>query len=291
MANSWRPSGSVLATPSPHSDARLQHHARADAYRKLIARARRLVESSTQPGARVLVASKGDSELIEFTSRRGAHFLQEPSGTYAGHHPGSDAEAIDQLEHLVNHGANHLLLPATASWWWDKYPLFIEHLETIHRLVGGDPDTGALYALGVPGANDTPVHATPSSALAEEIDRLVRTVIPVGALVVVPADGAELSHNCTAWSVSQPGDETGDAGALYRAVADLDALRQDGAQYLLIPLSQFELIDRVPGLSHHLLSTYRVVLDQQQLGTVFALDEHVRPTVGATTPGRATKEG
>ena len=251
-------------------------------------RVRRLVESSTQPGARVLVASRGDTELLQFASRQGGHFLQEPSGTYAGHHPGSDAEAIDQLEHLISRGAGHLLLPATASWWWDRYPTFIDHLETTHRLVRGDPDTGALYSLGVAGTADAP--ATSSSPLAEEVGRLVRSVIPTGASVVVPVDGGDLSLGCMTWSVTQPHGEAGDSDALYHAVAGLDALRAGGAQYLLVPLSQLELVDRVPGLSHHLTSNYRMVLEQEQLGTLFALEHNVRPAAVAMTLERAAEE-
>ncbi len=50
-----------------------------------------------------------------------AHFPQDASGGYAGHHPHDSATAIAELEELRRRGAEYLVLPATARWWLDFY--------------------------------------------------------------------------------------------------------------------------------------------------------------------------
>ena len=91
------------------------------AYRNAISQIRRVVAGAVPKGAIILVASKGDEELLQFEGRTGWHFLQTETGIYAGHHPADGAAAVKQVEELRAKGAGFLLLPSTAFWWLPHY--------------------------------------------------------------------------------------------------------------------------------------------------------------------------
>jgi glycosyltransferase involved in cell wall biosynthesis len=116
------------------------------------AMARRLeaaVRRHVPPGSRVLVASRGDEGLVELTGREAWHFPQLEDGTYAGHYPADDREAIAHLEELRERGADYLVLPATSLWWLDHYEGFRRHLER-YRRSSEDRDTAVIYELSEP---------------------------------------------------------------------------------------------------------------------------------------------
>src|SRR5207245_1994126 len=69
-------------------------------YHAVIERVRAIVAATVPPGERVLVVSKGDGALLELDGLAAEHFPQGDDGAYAGHHPATSAEAIDQLEAL-----------------------------------------------------------------------------------------------------------------------------------------------------------------------------------------------
>jgi GT2 family glycosyltransferase len=91
-------------------------------YRKLVAEIRRAVAETLPAGAIIVVASRGDDELLELDGLQAWHFPQDEQGVYAGHYPADDAAAIEHLERLRERGAGYLLLPATALWWLERYP-------------------------------------------------------------------------------------------------------------------------------------------------------------------------
>jgi GT2 family glycosyltransferase len=90
-------------------------------YRHLVSDLRGVVEETVPRGATVLVASRGDPQLLLFRERQGWHFPQGPAGIYAGHYPADSAAAIAHLESLIVSGAQYLLFPNTAFWWLDHY--------------------------------------------------------------------------------------------------------------------------------------------------------------------------
>jgi GT2 family glycosyltransferase len=102
-------------------------------YRAMSEELRRAVIESVPVGARVLVVSRGDRELLELEGREGLHFPQGPDGDYAGHHPGDGEEAVAQLESLREAGATHLVLPASARWWLEHYGELAAHLGGCER--------------------------------------------------------------------------------------------------------------------------------------------------------------
>jgi hypothetical protein len=121
--------------------------ARSNGRLALVERIRDVVHEAVPPGAAVLVASRGDDELIDFDGRTGLHFPQVENGVYAGHHPADGDEAIAHLEQLRASGAEFLVLPQTALWWLEQYGSFRDHLEQQCALVARDDKACLVFAL------------------------------------------------------------------------------------------------------------------------------------------------
>jgi len=90
-------------------------------YRRLVERIRAAVLDLVPDGARVLIVSRGDRDLLDLGALDAGHFPQDPGGRYLGHHPRDSEDAILQLEALREEGADYLVLPATSSWWLEHY--------------------------------------------------------------------------------------------------------------------------------------------------------------------------
>ena len=107
-----------------------QHGRRStERYRETVAGIKAVVRNAVPSGARVLVVSKGDEELLELDGRRGAHFPQVEGGVYAGHHPADTLEAIAGLERQRAAGAEFVVVPQTYMWWLDYYSGLRAYLE------------------------------------------------------------------------------------------------------------------------------------------------------------------
>lgn len=96
---------------------------------RLLHRIRQAVRDTVEPGANVIVVSKGDDELLKLDGRQGWHFPRAAHGGYAGHHPADSREAIHQLEALRAHGGEYLLFPAASFWWLGYYDELARHLD------------------------------------------------------------------------------------------------------------------------------------------------------------------
>jgi glycosyltransferase involved in cell wall biosynthesis len=133
------PAGGTV--PAPSREARKQQ------YRELVRRVQQTVAAHVPAGARIVVASKGDEELIKLADRQGWHFPQAKGGEFAGCYPKNSAEAIAHLEALRSRGGDYFLLPQTALWWLEHYPGFKEHLEKNYALTVRQDDTCLVFAL------------------------------------------------------------------------------------------------------------------------------------------------
>jgi GT2 family glycosyltransferase len=116
-------------------------------YQELQQHIRETVLQQVPAGATVLVASKGDGNLLDFPGRRGWHFPQTERGTYAGHHPANSTQAIAHLETMRARGAEYLLIPATSHWWLDHYTDFRQYLNAHATLLAGPENTCLIYEL------------------------------------------------------------------------------------------------------------------------------------------------
>lgn len=117
------------------------------AYADLVARVRRLAERRVPEGARVLVVSRGDAELLRFRGRPASHFPQDEGGGYAGHYPADSEEAISHLETLRDRGAQFLIFPRSALWWLDHYRGFHKHLENRYAVSNVERNTAVIVDL------------------------------------------------------------------------------------------------------------------------------------------------
>jgi glycosyltransferase involved in cell wall biosynthesis len=77
------------------------------------------------PGdASVAVATKGDDRLLALGGRRATHLPGDGSGGYAGYHPASSVDLLSEIGTWTAQGGDHLVIPATSSWWLEHYTHF-----------------------------------------------------------------------------------------------------------------------------------------------------------------------
>src|SRR3989442_2364867 len=116
-------------------------------YRELISRIRGLVRHSVPRDATMIIASKGDNELLKLHGRKAWHFPQVEGGVYAGHHPANSAAAIAQLEMLRLKGANYFILPTSMLWWLEHYAEFARYLERHYPVTVRQEETCLIFHL------------------------------------------------------------------------------------------------------------------------------------------------
>ena len=106
----------------------------------------RLVQEGSPGGSTILVASRGDEELLKFDGRTGWHFPRTESGEPVGFHPADSAEAIAHVQELGSLGATHVAFPSTELWWLDHYRELTDHLQSAGRRAASS-DAGVVYSL------------------------------------------------------------------------------------------------------------------------------------------------
>jgi hypothetical protein len=115
-------------------------------YQRLVQKICEVVTSRVPRGARLLVVSRGDEELLRFDGREAWHFPRDEAGQYAGHHPSNSHEAIKHLEDLHAKGGGYLLFPSTSFWWLGYYRDFQQYLDTRFRRTFDD-ESCIIYQL------------------------------------------------------------------------------------------------------------------------------------------------
>ena len=121
--------GGQRSSPEPLEEAE---------YRRMKEEITKLVDRMLPTGAKLLVVSKGDEDLVKLGDRDARHFLEDDAGAYAGYHPADSTEALSALDEMRGEGAEYLLLPATSFWWLDHYQDLAAHLEQRFRRVIGE---------------------------------------------------------------------------------------------------------------------------------------------------------
>jgi hypothetical protein len=240
-------------------------------YAELVSRVHTAVTSALPPGAAVLVLSKGDAALVEIPGFAAEHFPQDASGDYAGHHPRDSADAIAMLEALRRRGAEYLVIPATALWWLDYYADFAEHLASGGRIVADLAGTCLIFDLGQRTAETVATTAqatpqTPTAQLRDYLENLLSTDTRVAVLETGEAIAAALAPvHAAAISVEQlPGD-----GEV--PLASLARLLDGGADYLVVPRSADEWLERHAHVRAQIEASCRKIADQRHLCRVFEL--------------------
>jgi hypothetical protein len=116
-------------------------------YAQLVRQVQKSIEAHIPPGATVLIASKGDEEIVRVPGYKAWHFPRDEWGDYAGHHPATSTEALVHLRQLYTLGARYLVFPATSAWWLDYYKELAEHLAASHAVVAWQDGVSVIYRL------------------------------------------------------------------------------------------------------------------------------------------------
>ena len=95
------------------------------------------LKKRTATGAVVVVADYGDPTALYYGERKGWHFL-EKDAIYNGH-PTTSADAINDLEHLRQEGADYIAFYSGTKWWLDYYSDFARHLVDTSTVVESTP--------------------------------------------------------------------------------------------------------------------------------------------------------
>jgi hypothetical protein len=143
------------------------------AYRRLVGCVHEQVRQVIPAGSTVVVASKGDEELVRLEGRTAWHFPRAAGGVYAGFHPSDSADATARLAALRAQGAGYFLLPATAFWWLDHYADFTRHLDATGRRVHADEHC-VIYRLDAVAAAAAPAPGTQPQPQARASDGWLR---------------------------------------------------------------------------------------------------------------------
>jgi len=236
------------------------------------------------------VVSKGDDALVRLDDRDGRHFPSTATGQYGGYHPADAVAAISHLEELRASGADYFLLPSPYFWWLDHYPEFADHLLARYRLVTDRPDTCLIYHLNEPPLG-TVTAAAPSTVSIEgpslpedaasplqllpPMRELLTSVLESDAAVLIVSDGddAWLDLDRRAWHFPQ--DASGRHVPVERSnglslLAQLDALRNRGAWYLVVPSTSFWRVERSQELLRYLRRCRPIAL-RERVCAVFQL--------------------
>lgn len=126
------------------------------AYRRLVAAIGEAARRAVPAGAKVLVISRGDPDLLEIEGMDARHFPQDTDGSYAGYYPAGSAEAIDHLRALQKGGAGYLVIPGPALWWLEHYAGFAEYLAVVGEEVFRETELCVILRLRRPLPDDGP---------------------------------------------------------------------------------------------------------------------------------------
>jgi radical SAM protein with 4Fe4S-binding SPASM domain len=118
-----------------------------DEYNDLVARVREVSREVIPTGAIAAVVSRGDERLCDLDAVEGWHFPRADDGTYAGFHPLDGDWAVEHLRALQAAGARYLVVPVTASWWYEAYPELAAYVRESCALVIEERGTCVVVAL------------------------------------------------------------------------------------------------------------------------------------------------
>jgi hypothetical protein len=116
-------------------------------YERMTKRIREIVAQTLPPEAVVVVVSRGDEALVQLEPRRALHFPPSDDGGWAGYHPATSEDAVEQLEAMRAAGGQFLLLPSSGLWWLEHYSSFGRHLEANYSVVVSETETCVIYSL------------------------------------------------------------------------------------------------------------------------------------------------
>jgi GT2 family glycosyltransferase len=177
---------------------------------------------------------------------------------YLSRYPDVSHTGLNPLMHYVEHGRREGRQP-----------------------IGSSPNAAASLTLASPVAPELALPKPESPPQGADSAAKLRTAlaehVPETAVIAVATGGEEhlLSlpeHRTLHFPRRCDGTYGGnDAGGDTALIANLEATRAAGAEFLLLPASQLSLLERNPRFRSHLVGHYSRVLDSEELGACFAL--------------------
>jgi hypothetical protein len=232
----------------------------------------------------VLVVSRGDDELLSLGGRPAGHFPQDEAGRYLGYYPKDSESAIAMLEEQRAAGAQYLVFPSTGFWWLDHYGELRQHLQDSCHLVSSHRDC-LVYALtdeAAAAANRSSGEA-PTESSGHSLTEIVKHLLPAGALAVIVNAGSTDWGGVDGLRVWE--FPLGSAGSTYAPVTHLETMRENGAEFLIIPEPAFEWLGQHGALVEHLSSTHLLVTHQEHVCDIYELcasQPHAEPQAETT---------
>jgi hypothetical protein len=246
-------------------------------YRAVVSRVRELVMRHVPIDVPVVVASKGDEELVDLDGRVGWHLPQTEEGLYAGHHFADGAEAVEQLERLRARGAGFFVLPGSSWWWLEHYPELTAHLERHHATVVREEGVCLIVDLRSAKALAEDDRLAAYDELVARLRALVDRSVPADAAVAVASKGdARLLMLGGRATRHLPQAEDGVYAGYHpadsvTAIAQLEAAREGGARFFVLPETQLWWLDHYDEFARHLDAHCTVVAREPGVGVVYRL--------------------
>lgn len=246
-------------------------------YRAVVSRVRELVMENVPMDVPVVVVSKGDEELVDLGGRAGWHLPQTEDGVYAGHHFADGTEAVAQLEELRARGAGFFVLPGSSWWWLEHYPELTAHLERHHETVVREDGVCLIVDLRSPKALAEDDRLAAYDELVLRLRALVDRSVPADAAVAVASKGDERLLELGGRATRHlPQAENGVYAGYHpansvTAIAQLEAAREDGARFFVLPETQLWWLDHYDEFARHLDARCTVVAREPGVGLVYRL--------------------
>jgi hypothetical protein len=247
-------------------------------YSQAVDALRDLVVARVPEGAEVLVISRGDPNLVDLAARRGRHFPADLSGAWAGFHPALGAAATTLDDQRGD--ADHLVVPATAAWWFQTYPELVDLLAGGRCLVD-EPGIGSIWELppraGRPAPASPPERELrPYRSATVHAASLVASLVGEGEVVLVisrgdperielePAIGRHFPSSRDGTYLGHPADDRHALELLQLGLAE-------GATWLVIHADVEWWADAYPAWWERLHDEHRVVVERPGVCRLFQL--------------------
>ena len=246
---------------------------RFEGYQQLVGRMQRAVDELIPAGSTVLIVSKGDPALLAMGPRTGWHFPRADDGQYSGFHPADNTDAIARLEAQRRLGARYLVIPSTSAWWLDHYPEFITHVRSCGRTLLEDPELGSIFELDpimAPTLAQVSVEGAPTQSVQQMVNLLQAVLPPNATIAVIATKGDEfVAHSpLPAIALRIMDDAVIDPNA---AVSELRALAAGIADFLVVPTSSSEWLDKQAPLAEYIQQSYSLVTNQRNVCRIYDL--------------------
>jgi hypothetical protein len=124
----WQPLCDFLQVPIP---PRAFPHAN-EWMHKLMEATHEFKEKVSPGKSFILIDQEGFGE--EFSTGRHKLFFTEKDGVYNGE-PATDEKALEEVERLLNHGPDYLVIGWPSFWWTSYYTKFYQFVQTSFKCI------------------------------------------------------------------------------------------------------------------------------------------------------------